>query len=97
MDKALSGEAMPYLGSLWKALLVAVTLGSGYYGGIVTPQFVIGALAGNAFAPMLGISPTLGAAVGLATVVAAALTTPIEALLMVVALFGGAAGTVYVG
>src|SRR3546814_17593952 len=55
MDKALSGEAMPYLGFLWKALLVAVTLGSGYYGGIVTPQFVIGALAGNAFAPMLGI------------------------------------------
>ena len=69
MEQALHGEAMPYLGFFWKALLVAVTLGSGFYGGIVTPQFVLGAVAGGAFAHLFGLPPSLGAAadVGAAT------------------------------
>ncbi len=96
MDRALEGEAMPYLGFFWKTLLVAITLGSGFYGGIVTPQFVIGAVAGNAFAHIFGISPTLGAAVGLVSVVAAASNTPLAAMLMGVELFGGVVGTIYV-
>ncbi len=96
MDRALAGEPMPYLGFFWKTLLVAITLGSGFYGGIVTPQFVIGAVAGNAFAHIVGISPALGAAVGLVAVVASASNTPIAAILMGVELFGGVAGTVYV-
>lgn len=96
MDEALRGTAMPYPGFLWKALLVAITLGSGFYGGIVTPQFVIGALVGSAFAPLIGIHPSLGAAVGLVSVVAAASNTPIAAIMMGVELFGGVTGTVYV-
>jgi H+/Cl- antiporter ClcA len=96
MDRALAGEGMPYLGFLWKILLVAVTIGSGFYGGIVTPQFVIGAIAGNAFAPLVGIDPSLGAAIGLVSVVAAASNTPIAAILMGVELFGGTPGTLYV-
>src|SRR5699024_10746432 len=44
MHQALAGEAVPYAGFAWKILLVAITLGSGFYGGIVTPQFVIGAV-----------------------------------------------------
>lgn len=89
MDRALQGEPMPYLGFLWKALLVAITLGSGYYGGIVTPQFVIGAVTGGAFAPWLGLAPAQGAAVGLVAVVASASNTPIAAVLMGIELFGG--------
>jgi H+/Cl- antiporter ClcA len=96
MDRALAGEAMPYLGFLWKILLVAVTIGSGFYGGIVTPQFVIGAVAGNAFAHLFGIDPMLGAAAGLVAVVAASSNTPVAAILMGVELFGGAVGTLYV-
>src|SRR5699024_9627118 len=59
MDQALNGENVPFFAFFWKAFLVAVTLGSGFYGGIVTPQFVIGALSGNAFAGLLGIDPAL--------------------------------------
>src|SRR5690606_7717180 len=77
MDRALSGETVSHLGYLWKTLLVAITLGSGFYGGIVTPQFVIGAIAGNVFAQFLGVDPALGAAVGLVCVVGAASNTPI--------------------
>jgi len=96
IGQALDGEAMPYFGFLWKTILVAITLGSGFYGGIATPQFVIGAIAGNAFAPMLGLSPSLGAAVGLVAVVASASNTPIAAILMGAELFGGTLGMVYV-
>ena len=88
MEQALHGEAMPYLGFLWKALLVAVTLGSGFYGGIVTPQFVLGAVAGGAFAHWFGLPPPLGAAVGLVAVVASASNAPIAAILMGVELYG---------
>lgn len=95
MDRALSGEPMPYLGFVWKALLVGITIGSGFYGGVVTPQFVIGALIGNAFAPLLGVDPALGAAAGLVGVTAAASNTPVAAVLMGVELFGGVAGTLY--
>ena len=95
MERALHGETMPYLGFLWKALLVAITLGSGFYGGIVTPQFVIGAVLGGAFAHLLGLAPALGAAVGLVAVVAAASNAPIAAILMGIELFG-ADSTLYV-
>lgn len=96
MDRALGGEAMPAFGFLWKTLLVAITLGSGFYGGIVTPQFVIGAISGNVFGHMLGIEPALGAVIGLVAVVASASNTPIAAMLMGVELFGGTAGTAYI-
>ncbi|TAL73028.1 MAG: chloride channel protein [Rhodanobacter sp.] len=95
MDQALHGVAMPWLGFAWKALLVAITLGSGFYGGIVTPQFVMGAVAGGAFAPLLGLPPALGAAVGLVAVVAAASNAPMAAILMGIELFGANA-TLYV-
>lgn len=88
MERALHGEAMPQLGFLWKILLVAVTLGSGFYGGIVTPQFVIGAVLGGACAPWFGLAPAQGAAVGLTAVVASASNAPIAAILMGVELFG---------
>ncbi|ODS56524.1 MAG: chloride channel protein [Acidobacteria bacterium SCN 69-37] len=96
MDRALAGEPMPYLGFVWKSLFVAITLGSGFYGGRVTPQFVIGATAGSAFAGLCGMNAALGAAVGLAGVVAASSNTPIAAILMGVELFGGSVSMLYI-
>lgn len=95
MERALLGESVPHLAFLWKALFVAVTLGSGWYGGIVTPQFVIGAVAGGAFGPWLGLTAAQGAAVGMVAVVASASNTPIAAMLMGIELFGGGS-TLYV-
>lgn len=95
MEDALHGQPMPYLGFLWKALLVAITLGSGFYGGLVTEQFVMGAVAGGAFAHFLGLQAAQGAAVGLVAVVAAASNAPVAAILMGIELFGGGS-TLYV-
>ncbi|MBE6183305.1 chloride channel protein [Heyndrickxia ginsengihumi] len=92
MNHALNGDEVPYCSFLWKALFVAITLGSGFYGGTVTPQFVIGALSGNVFAHLLGISPVLGSEVGMVAVVAAASNTPIAAIFMGYELFGSVTG-----
>lgn len=97
MDRALRGDRISYIGWFWKILVVSITLGSGFYGGIVTPQFVIGALAGNVLANTLGINPALGAAVGMVSVVAAASNTPIAAVFMGYELFGSLTGIYVVG
>ncbi|MBS0291487.1 MAG: chloride channel protein [Proteobacteria bacterium] len=89
MERALQGEPVPWLGFLVKIALVSLTLGSGFYGGIVTPQFVIGTVLGGAVAPLLGMHPAQGAAVGMVAVVASASNTPVAAVLMGVELFGG--------
>ncbi|TAM12766.1 MAG: chloride channel protein [Nevskiaceae bacterium] len=95
LHAALDGQPMPYLGAVWKILLVAITLGSGFYGGVVTPQFVIGAVTGSAFAHFFGLGAALGAGVGFCAVVAAASNTPVAAIFMGVELFGGGS-TLYV-
>lgn len=95
MRQALAGDPMPYLGFLWKSILVAITLGSGFYGGVVTPQLVIGAMSGSAFSHLFGISPAFGGAIGLVAVVAAASDAPIAAILMGVELFSESTGSLY--
>ncbi|MGH8112763.1 MAG: chloride channel protein [Rhodanobacteraceae bacterium] len=95
LQRALNGQSMPYLGFFWKALLVAITLGSGFYGGLVTEQFVMGAVAGGAFAHFFGMQAAQGAAVGFVAVVAAASNAPVAAILMGIELFGGGS-TLYV-
>lgn len=74
-----------------KLLFTAVTLGTGYLGGEVTPLFVMGATLGAALAALLGISPTLLAAIGLVAVFAGASNTPLACAIMGIELFGSGA------
>nr|WP_245204057.1 chloride channel protein [Ammoniphilus resinae] len=92
MGQALAGEQVDFFTFFWKALFVAITLGSGFYGGIGTPQFVIGATAGNVIARMLDLDPVLGAAVGMMAVLAACSNTPVAAIVMGFELFGSSIG-----
>lgn len=71
-----------------KLLFTAVTVGVGFIGGEVTPLFVIGALAGRAAAPLLGLPPLATAAVGMVALFAAAAHTPLALLVMALELFG---------
>ena len=75
-----------------KLLFTAVTLGSGFKGGEVTPLFFIGSTLGNALATVLPLPASLLAAMGLAAVFAGAANTPIASLLMGMELFGVEAG-----
>lgn len=77
-----------YFSWLWKLLFTAITLGTGFKGGEVTPLFFIGAALGNAFAALTGTPVDLMAALGFIAVFAAATNTPLACTMMGVELFG---------
>ncbi len=75
-----------------KALFTAVTLGTGFKGGEVTPLFYLGSTLGNALSRILPLPSSLLAGMGFVAVFAGAANTPIASTLMAVELFGGEAG-----
>ncbi|MEI8074379.1 MAG: voltage-gated chloride channel family protein [Bacteroidota bacterium] len=74
---------------LWKLVFTAITLGTGFKGGEVTPLFFIGAALGNTLAWVSGAPVDLFAALGFIAVFAGATNTPIACTIMGVELFGG--------
>ncbi|PVD51189.1 voltage-gated chloride channel protein [Terrimonas sp.] len=73
---------------LWKLLFTAITLGTGFKGGEVTPLFFIGAALGNTIAVLTGAPVDLMAGLGFIAVFAGATNTPIACTIMGVELFG---------
>jgi H+/Cl- antiporter ClcA len=85
-------EKLPAYDWAAKFLFTAVTLGSGFKGGEVTPLFFIGSTLGNALSHVLALPPSLLAGMGFAAVFAGAANTPIASTLMAAELFGAEAG-----
>jgi H+/Cl- antiporter ClcA len=71
----------------WKLLFTAVTVGSGFKGGEVTPLFFIGAALGNVLGGLLGAPVDLMAALGFVAVFAGATNTPLACTIMAIELF----------
>ncbi|WP_413574697.1 voltage-gated chloride channel family protein [Bdellovibrio sp. HCB290] len=71
-----------------KILFTAVTLGSGFKGGEVTPLFFIGATLGNALAWILPLPLSLLSGMGFVAVFAGAAMTPLACTVMAIELFG---------
>jgi len=61
----------------WKLLFTAITLGSGFKGGEVTPLFFIGAALGNVLAGVLNAPVDLFAALGFVALFTGASNTPL--------------------
>jgi H+/Cl- antiporter ClcA len=77
---------------LWKILFTAVTVGSGFKGGEVTPLFFIGAAMGNVISAWMGGPFDLFVAVGFVAIFAGAAKTPIACTVMGMELFGAEYG-----
>lgn len=73
----------------WKLLFTALTLGSGFKGGEVTPLFFVGATLGHSLSAPLGVPVDLLAALGFIGVFSGATNTPLACTLMGIELFGG--------
>jgi len=76
--------------ALAKGAATALSLGSGFGGGIFSPSLVLGALVGSAFGmlavsifPDLGSSPSVYALLGMGAVAACTLGAPISTVLMI--------------
>jgi H+/Cl- antiporter ClcA len=75
----------------WKIAFTAITLGTGFPGGEVTPLFVIGSTLGVTMARLLDAPVPLFAGLGLVAVFGAAANTPLACTVMAFELFGPAA------
>jgi H+/Cl- antiporter ClcA len=72
----------------WKLVFTAITLGSGFKGGEVTPLFFIGATLGHTLALVLNAPVDLFAGLGFIAVFAGATNTPLACTIMGAELFG---------
>jgi H+/Cl- antiporter ClcA len=88
IQRAFEDPNLPVYAFALKLVFTAVTIGSGFLGGEVTPLFFVGAALGSVLARLLGIPIELGAGVGLAAVFAASSNTPLALSIMAMELLG---------
>lgn len=89
IEAAIGGSAHPEA-FLLKMIFTAVTLGAGYKGGEIVPVFFTGSTFGCVAAPLIGLSPTFGAALGLVAVFCGVTNCPMTSILLALELFGAA-------
>lgn len=87
IERAMEGQVKPEA-FLFKMIFTAITLGIGFRGGEIVPTLFVGATFGCLMGSLLGISPSLCAAVGMASVFCGVTNTPISSLLLSLELFG---------
>ncbi len=87
-DAVTVGVGVSSLAFIGKMLFTAVTLGSGFRGGEVTPLLVIGATLGATVGDFIGAPIATFAALGMLAVFAGAARTPMACVVMGIELFG---------
>ena len=87
IERAIEGETIP-VAFLLKMLFTVLTLGAGFKGGEIVPSFTIGATFGCLVGQLIGLSPSLCAAVAMAAVFCGVTNCPITTLLISFELFG---------
>ena len=87
IEQCIKGSVRPEA-FFMKMIFTALTLGAGFKGGEIVPSFFTGAAFGCLFGNLLGFSPTLCTAVGMASVFCGVTNCPITALLISFELFG---------
>lgn len=84
---SFEGPSGPF-DAVGKLVFTAITVGSGFKGGEVTPLFYIGSTLGSAIAPLLQLPVGTLAGVGFVAVFAGATNTPLACTAMAIELFG---------
>jgi H+/Cl- antiporter ClcA len=92
IQTAFTGGPIPPWAWAEKLVFTALTLGSGFKGGEVTPLFFIGSTLGFVLAQAAGIPTGLGAAMGLTAVFGGASRAPIATTVLGIEMFGLRAG-----
>lgn len=84
---AIQGQAQWY-DFLLKILFTAVTLAGGFKGGEIVPSFFIGSTFGCVFGHLIGLSPSLCAAIGMIALFCGVTNCPLASLFISAELFG---------
>ena len=86
IERTMHGEVNAEA-ALIKMLLTALTLGIGFKGGEIVPSFYVGATFGCLAGHVLGVSPSMCAAVGMISLFCGVTNSPITSLLLAFELF----------
>ncbi len=87
IEEAMEGHVR-YEAFLLKMLFTAATLGAGFKGGEIVPTMCVGATFGCAVGTLLGFSPSLCAACGMAALFAGVTNSPVSSILIAFELCG---------
>lgn len=87
IERAMSGEARPFAFAL-KILFTAITLAAGFKGGEIVPVFFVGSTFGCVAAPLIGLDPVLGAAVGFVALFCGVVNCPVASIFLSLEVFG---------
>ena len=89
IERIFTHGDVKYEAFVLKILFTSLTVAAGLKGGEIIPTLFIGATFGGAFATIIGLSPALGAAVGMSALFCGVTKAPIASILLSVELFGG--------
>lgn len=87
IERAMEGEAAPPA-FLFKMLLTALAIGCGFKGGEIVPTFFIGATLGCFMGKLLGLEPSMAAAVCMIGMFCCVTNCPLSSVLIAFELFG---------
>ena len=87
IEHCMNGTVKPEAFIL-KIIFTALTIGAGYKGGEIVPTFFVGATFGCLVGSLLGLSPSLCAAIGMIALFCGVTNCPISSLLISFELFG---------
>lgn len=73
---------------IFKIIFTAVTIGAGFKGGEIVPTIFIGSAFGCAAAPLLGMEPQFGAAVGVVALFCGVVNCPAASIFLSLEIFG---------
>ena len=88
IEKAVETGQTDYMAFFWKMLLTALTMRAGFRGGEIVPSFCVGATFGCMAGQLVGLSPSLCAACGMAAVFCGVTNCPITSILIAFEMFG---------
>ena len=92
IEKAVHEGQADWYAFLLKIVFTVITLKCGFKGGEIVPALFIGATFGCTFAGLIGLSPMVGAAIGMAALFAGVTNCPIASILLSFELFGSGIG-----
>ena len=88
IERALAGEARMEA-FLLKILFTVITVAAGFKGGEIVPTFFIGSTFGCIVAPLIGLDPSFGAAIGFVALFCSVVNCPVASVMLATEVFGG--------
>ncbi len=85
---AISGDAKPEA-FLLKIIFTVITISAGFKGGEIVPSFFIGSTLGCTIAGLIGLNPSLGAAIGFIALFCGVVNCPVASIMLAAEVFGG--------